>query len=106
MPENRAWTFFLHMEEVHDLGKLAVIALFSFFKSVEIGLEVFLARPGGTVNPLQHGIAAIAPPIGTGDLHQFEGLANMLGRWQVRTTTQIVPTTMIVKFYFLCFRKI
>jgi hypothetical protein len=52
MPEHRADGFFLLMEEIELAAELAMIALLRLFELEEILLQLFLARPGGAVNPL------------------------------------------------------
>ena len=73
MPKHHAHGFLLQMKQIHLAPEAPVIALFSFFQAMEIGLEVLLRRPGGAVNALQHFVVGIAAPIGAGDLGQLEG---------------------------------
>ena len=63
---------FLRVEEIEVLGELAVVALLGLLQHVQVGVLVFLARPGGAVDPLEHLVAGVAAPVGAGELHQLE----------------------------------
>ncbi len=106
MPEYRPLGFFLHMEQVHFAAKATVITLFGFFKHVQIRIKVFLAFPASAIDTLKHLVIRVATPIGTGNLHQFEGLADFAGRRCVRTTAQIDEVTLAIAGDRLGFRKI
>jgi hypothetical protein len=54
MPEHGARRLFLEMEQVHLASQAAVIALLGLFELMQIGLEVFLARPRRAVDALEH----------------------------------------------------
>ena len=96
MPEDLTARFFLHVEEVHGPADAPVIALFRFLQAHQMGVELLLVCPGRTVDALQHGIAVITAPIGSGDLHQFEGLADPARRRQVRPPAEIDPVALTI----------
>ena len=96
MPEHHARRFFLHVEQAQLLADLAVIPLFGFFQAMQVGLEVFLVTPGGTVDALQLLIAGIATPIGAGHLGQLEGL-QLAGAGHVGATAQIDEIALTIK---------
>ena len=70
-------------------GQTAVIASLRFFEPVQILLQLFWVRPGRAVNALQHFIARVAPPIGPGQLGEFEGGAEGAGRRQMRSPAKV-----------------
>ena len=74
VPEHRTWRFIGEVEEIKLAPKLAMIALFRFFKPVEVGVEFFFVAPCRAVYSLQHFVVRVTSPIGTGQLHQLEGL--------------------------------
>ncbi|KAG1243083.1 hypothetical protein G6F65_022641 [Rhizopus arrhizus] len=41
---------------------------------MQVGFLVFLGRPGGAVDALEHLVLAVAAPVGAGHLHQLEDL--------------------------------
>ncbi len=82
MPEHHARRFVLHVEEVELLAELAVVALLGFLEHVQVGVLVFLLRPGRAVDALQHLVLRVAAPVGAGDLHQLEDFE--LARWTAR----------------------
>ena len=45
---------------------------------------------------VQHRVARIAAPIGAGDLHQLEGVADLAGRGHVRAAAQVEPVALLV----------
>ena len=57
------------MEQVHFLADTPVVAAFGFLQLVQVGVEFLLIAPGGAVDAGQHGVAVIAAPIGSRDLH-------------------------------------
>ena len=68
--------------------------------------QIFLARPGRAVDTLQHFVFTVAAPIGAGEFHQFERLANVLCRRKVRPLTEIMPLAMVIDADFLSFGQI
>ena len=105
MPEHDARPFLLEVEQVHLAAELAVIALFGLLKHGQIGLELGLVGPGRTVDARQHRVVGIAAPIGSGHLHQLEGVADLAGRGHVRAAAQIEPVALMVDLQVLVFRN-
>ena len=103
MPEHRARRFLLEMEQVHLAADFAVVALFRFLELLEIGVELFLLGESGTVDARQHLAVGIAAPIGAGNLHQLERVADLAGRGHVRAAAQIEPVALLVDFQLLIF---
>ncbi len=95
MPEHRPRRLFLQMEQVQFLADAPMIALFRFFQSRQVFLELLFVGPGGAVDPLQHFIVGIAPPVGAGHLHQFEGL-ELAGAGNVRAPAQVLPIALAI----------
>ena len=54
--------------------QIAVVTLFSFFTHLKVVLQVFLVKPGSTVDPLHHGIVAIPTPVSTSNVEKVEDL--------------------------------
>ena len=106
MPEDRSLGLFLHMEQVHLAAKATVIALLGFFEHVQIGIKVFFALPARPIDALEHRVIRIATPIGTGHLHQFEGLADFARGRRMRAAAQINKITLTVTGNGLGFRQI
>jgi hypothetical protein len=79
------------------LAQLAVVALFGLFQTLQMGVQILLGRPGGAVDALQLLALGIAAPIGAGQLGQFEGLADMAGRGEVRAPAQVDPVALLVQ---------
>ena len=96
VPEHHALALFLDVEEVHGLAQLAVIALLGFLDALQIGFEIGFRGPRGAVDALQLGVVLVAAPVGAGQLGQLEGLADVLGRGQVRTAAQVLPGALAI----------
>jgi hypothetical protein len=103
VPENHPRCFVLQMEEVELPAELAMVALLGLFEHVQIGFLVFLAHPGGAVDPLQLFVAMVAPPVGAGQLHQLEDL-ELAGRRHVRAAAEIDEITLAVERDLLALR--
>ena len=73
VPEHHAGGLGLHMEEVELAAELTVVAALRLFHPMEVVVQGLLVAPGGAVDPLQHGVARVAPPIGPGHLGELEG---------------------------------
>ena len=104
VPEHRAGRFLLEMEQIHLAAEPAVVALFRFLDLLEIGVELFLLGEGGAVDARQHLAVGIAAPIGAGDLHQLERVADLAGRGHVRAAAEIEPVALLVDLELLVFR--
>jgi hypothetical protein len=76
------------VEQVEMLAEAAMVAFFSFFEHVQIGVEVFLLGPGRAVDALQLLVAVVAAPVGAGHLHQLEDLELARGR-HVRAAAEV-----------------
>ena len=96
MPEDHPPGFFLKVEQVHGPADPAVVPAFGLLDSFQVGFQVRLAGPGRAVDALQLGVAVVAAPVGARQLGQFEGLAHMPGRGQVRTQAQVLPAALPV----------
>src|SRR6266566_5614555 len=96
MPEDAAHRLFLHVEQVELAAQATVVAAFGLLELEEILVELLLARPRGAVDPLQLRIVRVAAPIGAGDAHQLEGLAEPAGRRQMRPRAQIDETALAI----------
>src|ERR1700690_651711 len=96
MPEHRARGFFLQMEQVQFPADAPVVALFGFFETREVFLELLFACPRRAVNTLQHLVARIAAPVGTGDLHQLE-CPELAGAGDMWPAAQILPAALPVQ---------
>ncbi len=101
VPERHARRLVLHVEEIEQPGELAVIALLRLFQTVQVGIEVFLLRPGRAIDALQHGVLRIAAPVGAGQLHQLERARQPAGRWQMRAAADVEPLALTVDGQFL-----
>ena len=96
MPERRARRLLLEVEQVELLAEAAVVAALGLREPVQIGVELLLVGPGGAVDPLQHGVAAVAAPVRAGDLGQLER-ADPPGRGPVRPAAEIEPLALVVE---------
>ena len=88
VPKHQAGGFILHVEQVQLFAQFAMVALFSFFKAVQVGGQVLFFGPGCAINTLQHFIVGIAAPIGTSHFHQLE-VFQFAGIGHVWTTAQV-----------------
>src|SRR5262245_18058229 len=96
MPEHDPRAFLLEMEEVHLAAELAMVAFLGFLDLFEVGGELRLARPSGTVDALQPWPLGVAAPVGTGKVGNFEGLADLSGGGHVRAAAEIEPLALFV----------
>ncbi len=80
------------MEQAHLAAKFAMVTLCSFLEPVQIGLEVVLRQEGRAIDALQHGVPAVATPIGACDGHELEAVGGDLARvLEMRTTAKVLP---------------
>ena len=84
------------MEQVQLAADAAVVALLGLFEAVQVVIELLLVGPGGAVDALEHLVARVAAPVGTGHLHQLEGL-ELAGGGHVRTAAQVDPVALAVQ---------
>ena len=85
------------MEQVHLAREAAVVALLGFLKLLQISVEVFLFGEGGGVDARQHRPVRVAAPIGAGDLHQLERVADLARRRHMRPAAEVVPIALRVE---------
>ena len=104
VPEHRAGRLLLEVKQIHFAAKLSMVALFRLLDLLQVGVELVLFGKCGAVDARQHLAARIAAPIGTGDLHQLEGVADPAGRGHVRPAAQIEPVALFVDFDLLILR--
>ncbi len=89
LPEDEARAdLLLDGEELEILAELAVVALPRLLKLVEVLLQLLGIEEGGAVEPLQHGILLIPPPVGAGKAGQLEGL-EPAGMGQMRPPAEV-----------------
>ncbi|MPL93326.1 hypothetical protein SDC9_39452 [bioreactor metagenome] len=97
VPEHLTGRLFLHVEEVHLLAELAVVALGGFLEHDHVRLQVIAGAEGDAIDALQHRPRAVAQPVGAGDMGQLEGVGGHLaGRLQVRAAAQVLPVAVPV----------
>ncbi len=104
MPEHRAGRLLLEVEQVHLAAELAVVALLRLLDLLEIGVELLLLGERGAVDAREHLAVGIAAPIGAGDLHQLEGVADLAGRGHVRAAAEVEPVALLVDLDLLVLR--
>src|SRR6185312_16805051 len=73
-----------------------MVALLRFRQPFQVGVEFLPVAPGGAVDTLQLGVLGVAAPIGACDLGEFESVADLGGRAEMRTAAEIVPVAMPV----------
>ena len=81
-----------------------MVALLRLLELLEIGVELLLLGEGGAVDAGEHFAVGIAAPIGAGDLHQLEGVADLAGRGHVRAAAEVEPVALLVDLDLLVFR--
>ncbi len=96
VPEDRSGPLLLEMEQVHLAAEASMVALGGLFQALQIGVEFLLLGIGRPVDARQHGLRAVAAPIGTRDLHELEGRADFAGRCHVGTATKVEPVALTV----------
>ena len=96
MPEHTADRLLLLVEQAELAADAAVVTLLGFLETRQIVLQLLIVAPRGAVHPLQHFVLRVAAPVGTGHLHEFEGLELAGGR-HVRATAQIEPFPLTVE---------
>ncbi len=75
-------------QQVQLVGQLAMVSLGRLLQAVEVGLEGLGVGPGRPVDPLEHRVLLVAPPVGAGHLHQLE-VAEPSGRRDVGADTHV-----------------
>ena len=77
MPEDAADRLLAEMEQVELAADPAMVAPLGLLEPEQVLVEVLLVGPGGAVDALKLRVLGVAPPIGAGDAHQLERLAEM-----------------------------
>jgi len=80
--------FVVHLEEIQLPAQTAVIPLFGFPHHPQVFVQRLLGGKAGPVNPLEHPVALVAPPIGAGHIKETEGLDHDR-RGQMRTPAEV-----------------
>ena len=82
-----------------------MIALLGLLELLQIGVELLLLRERGRIDARQHRPVRIAAPIGAGDLHQLEGVADLAGRGHVRPAAKVGPLALAIELHLLIGRN-
>src|SRR5260221_14431256 len=106
VPKNAADRLLTQMEGVELAAEPAVIAALRLFELKEVLIELLLAPKRSAVDALQLGVFRVAAPIGAGDVHQFEGLAEVTGRGQMRSDAEIDEIALPIEADHLTFRDL
>ena len=96
MPEHQARRLVLHVEQVELPAEAPVVALFRLLQHVQVGVQILLAGPGRPIDPLQHLVAAVAPPVGPRHLGELEHL-QAAGRRHVRPAAQVDEAALAIQ---------
>src|SRR5262249_49516898 len=83
-------------EELELFAEQAVVALFCFFELMQVSIEVFLAKEGGAVEPLQLSATGIVLPVSPGDRQEPEG-ADLAGVRNVRAAAQVDELALAIE---------
>src|SRR5262249_35228474 len=82
MEEGRARRDGMEGEQIELLPEPAVVARLGLLETLQMRVEVLLARPGRSIDALEHLVAAVTAPVGAGDAGEREG-ADVPGRRDV-----------------------
>ena len=88
VPEGRAGADVVEAVQVELDAEAPMVALLRFGAAPEVGVQVLLGRPGGTVDALEHRTLFVAPPVGAGRAEQLER-ADLAGARHMRTPAQV-----------------
>ncbi len=88
MPERRPGRHVVEREQVERHAEPAVVALLRLFAAPQVGVELFLRRPRGAVDALEHRALLVAAPVGPGRAEQLER-ADLARARDVRATAQV-----------------
>ena len=78
------------------MTELAVITLLGFFEHVQVLRQILLRGPGRAIDALQHLVAVVTAPVGTGHLHQLEVPEPARAR-HMRAAAQVFELTFAVQ---------
>ncbi len=101
MPEHGARSLLLEMEQVHFAAEFSVVASLRLFEPLQIGVEFLPFGESRGVDARKHRALGIAAPVGAGDLHQFERVADLAGRSHVRAAAEVRPLALRVELDLL-----
>ena len=71
VPEHHARRFILKMKQLHGRPQHSMVAALGFLEALDIRIERLPGGPGGAIDPGELGVLGVAPPVGTGDLHEL-----------------------------------
>ena len=91
MPEHEPRRLLLHVEEIELRAEPPVVALLRLLEHLEIRVLVFLLRPGGAVDALEHLVAGVAAPVRPRDAHQLDNFLTVDG---VRPAAEVDPVAL------------
>ena len=103
VPKHQTRRVVVDVKQVQLAPKLAVVAFFGLLQQRQMLLQFILGRPGGAVDALQHLVAVVAPPVGTGHLHQLEMLEST-GAGHVRAAAEVLKKAFTVERNILASR--
>ena len=89
------WSEFAHHEQSKLSSQLFVITLFRFLQQMQMILKLLSCRETDTVDSLQHLIAGISLPVGTGMLQQLE-IFQLLNCIDMRSPTQVNELPLLI----------
>ncbi len=89
MPEDQPRAdLILNRDQVEFLAQLPMIPPLDFFQLREMGVEFFLRRERGPVDPLEHGVPFVPAPVGAAGREQLHG-ADLGRRGHVRPPAEV-----------------
>src|SRR5688572_8827356 len=86
----------IEAEEIELAAETAMVAALRLLDELEVPLEIFLVRPRGAVDPLEHLVPLVAPPVGAGDARQLER-AELAGSRHVWPAAEIHPVALRIQ---------
>src|SRR5439155_24734118 len=81
--------------QVELSSELSVISSLGFLEELEMPLEIGFVGPRRAIDPLQHGVSLVAPPIRARDARQLEG-SELGGRRDVWTAAEVLPVSLLI----------
>ncbi len=105
MPERGGRRLGMEAEKVEVAANLAVVALLRLLEAPQILVQVLLAFPDRSVDPLQHRPLLVAPPVGGGRAEQLEG-TDLPGGLQMRAPAEVVEGAVSVEADHLAGRQL
>ena len=81
MPQNKPRAnFILNTKQIKFFSKASMISFLCFFKEVQIILKPLFSCKSSAINPLQHFVLLIAPPVGTSNTKKLKMLCKFCVR--------------------------